>query len=444
MASIACLPAALLTLFTTTADALAHETHAIQRQRVLTGSGLAQTLVFGHLLHPDATLSQLQQTHAGISPQPVSRQALAQHCTEATATFLQTLLEQAAALLFSGDPVALPLLQRFSAVLVLDGSTISLPAALADAWAGCGGRTPGAGAAALKFQVRLDLLRGGLDGFELQAGRAHDATGQAQTAPIPAGALRMADLAYFSLGVLAQLVADGGHFLCRPKLQTHVIDTRGRALPVAHFLAHCRHGRVEQPVLLGQTERLPCRLLAQRLPAAVVAQRLLRLEAAARREGETLSAEQRELAQWVVLVTSAPATLLRVAEALTLYRWRWQVELLFKLWKSDGVGAADWRTRQPWRVLCTLYAKLLACLVQHWLLVATCWVYPDKSLVQAAQTIRSRAVTLLDALQEGVAAIARVIARLTASIATGCTLGRRRARPPAYHRLLLLTEAALS
>ena len=83
MASIACLPTSLQTLFTTTADQLARETGAVQRQRVLTGSRLAQLLVFGYLAAPQATLGQLQQTLAALSPQPVSRQAIAQHGTQA-------------------------------------------------------------------------------------------------------------------------------------------------------------------------------------------------------------------------------------------------------------------------------------------------------------------------------------------------------------------------
>jgi len=444
MTSIAWLPEALQELFTTTADQLARETGAVQRERVITGSRLLQALVFGHLAEPDAPLSQLQRTFCATGAVPISKQALAQHLTEATASFCRAALEAAMCLLFEGAPVAIPLLQRFSAVLVLDSTTITLPAVLADLWAGCGGSSPSAGAAALKVQVRFDLVRGGLDGLELQAGRQHDQTGQVQTAAVPVGALRMADLGYFALEVLAQIVAASGHFLCRPKLQTVLTDAHGRQATVAQYLARNRHGRVDRPVRLGVRHRLPCRLVAQRLPDAVAALRLARLEAAAQREGTHLSAAQRELAHWLVLVTSVPLTLLSFAEALTLYRLRWQVELLFKRWKSAGLQVNQWRTHKPWQVLCLVYSKLLACLVTQWVLVATCWVYADKSLQQAGQALQERALQFLDALQEGVAAIRRVLARLAAIIAGSCSVGRRRSRPPSYHRLLLLTEATLS
>jgi hypothetical protein len=41
-----------------------------------------------------------------------------------------------------------------------------------------------------------------------------------------------------------------------------------------------------------------------------------------------------------------------------------------------------------------MYAKLLAMLVQHWILVVCCRCYPDRSLTKAAHTIRRLALHL--------------------------------------------------
>jgi hypothetical protein len=84
----------------------------------------------------------------------------------------------------SADPVMIPLLQRFSAVYVLDSTTVCLPAALAAVWPGCGGS---GSAASLKLQVRVDLRAGTLTGPELQPGRAHDSSAALHSAPFPAG-----------------------------------------------------------------------------------------------------------------------------------------------------------------------------------------------------------------------------------------------------------------
>jgi hypothetical protein len=82
-----------------------------------------------------------------------------------------------------------------------------------------------------------------------------------------------------------------------------------------------------------------------------------------------------------------PAERLTLQEALVLAHARWQIELLFKLWKSQG-GIDESRSTHPWRILCELCTKLLAMVIQHWVLLTSCWRSPDRSLVKAAQTVR--------------------------------------------------------
>jgi len=73
-----------------------------------------------------------------------------------------------------------------------------------------------------------------------------------------------------------------------------------------------------------------------RVPPAVADERRRKLREALQRQGYTVSKARLALAGWTLLVTNAPATLISVAEALVLYRARWQIELLFKLWKQHG------------------------------------------------------------------------------------------------------------
>ena len=54
------------TVLTETADQLAQETGLIKRQRKLSGASFVQTLVFGWLSNPDATLDELAQTATAI------------------------------------------------------------------------------------------------------------------------------------------------------------------------------------------------------------------------------------------------------------------------------------------------------------------------------------------------------------------------------------------
>jgi IS4 transposase len=87
-------------------------------------------------------------------------------------------------------------------------------------------------------------------------------------------------------------------------------------------------------------------------------------------------------ADWTIYLTNVSSDRLTLQEALVLGRARWQIELLFKLWKRYG-SIDESRSAHPWRILCELYAKLLAMVIQHWVLLTTCWRCPDRSLVKA-------------------------------------------------------------
>ena len=208
MTSIPCLARTLQTLFTTVADAVAAETGFVCRRRKLTGAVFAQTLVFGLLGVPHATLRQLQQA-AATAGTAASVQAIAQRSSQTAATFLQRLLERALETVVTGEPVAIPLLARFPAVVVLDSSGISLPPALASVWRGCGNHTAQGALAALKLQLRYDLCAGGLDLLTLHDGTESDQHAPSQTAPLPPGALRLSDRGFFATGVFAAIVAGG-------------------------------------------------------------------------------------------------------------------------------------------------------------------------------------------------------------------------------------------
>jgi Transposase DDE domain len=434
MASIPEVSVTLQRLFSTTADRLGRETGFVRRARKLTGSAFATTLVFGFLDCATATLRQLQQTAvtAGVA---VTRQAIAQRCTAAAASFLRRLLEEAVRTLVAGEPTAIPLLQRFPAVLVMDSTTIALPAVLRQVWRGCGGSSPTAGAAVLKVQLRLDLCRGGIDVFELTDGKASDQKARSQTAPLPPGALRLSDQGFFCMPVFRSVVAAGAHFLTRPVPGLTVQAGDHPRVSLVRFLEGCASPLVDLPVVVGGTETLACRLLAVPVPAAVVAYRRGKERAEAQREGRAPRATVLRLARWTVALTSLEPSHLTIPEALVLLRLRWQVELVFKRWKSGGGRVEEWRTAKPWQALCTVYAKLLACVVAQWLAAMSCWELADKSLHGALQTVQSWATLLVLGLRRGPARLAQTLTVLTAVIVATCRQQQRRRRPASFQLL---------
>jgi hypothetical protein len=159
-----------------------------------------------------------------------------------------------------------------------------------------------------------------------------------------------------------------------------------------------------------------------------------RLRAIARTKGRMVSARRLALAAWTMLVTNVPADRLSVREALVLGRARWQIELLFKLWKSHG-RVDESRSLKPWRILCEGYAKLLAMVVQHWLVLVSCWAYPHRRLPKAAQMGQKHAIHLASACRR-LPSLVAAITTVRRCLAAGCRMNRRR-KPPNPYQLLL-------
>jgi hypothetical protein len=386
----------------------------VQRQRRISGAQFVQTVVGSFLAQPDASYETMVAVAADLGVS-ISPQGLAERFDDRAVACLKQVLAATMQQAISADPAVLPLLDRFVAVDVQDSTTITLPDLLAKQFVGCGG-SGGRVAAALKAQFRWELRSGRLDGPILQDGRASDRALDFAQRAVP-GTLRLRDLGYWHLDDLVQDARDGRFWLMRLKPGTAIRTRDGQRHDLCDLLANQTSDEVELQVLIGVSQRLPCRLLARRLDQQTAAKRLRQREHTARRKGRTLSATSRVLSQWEVVVTNVPLAQLSLAEAFVLRRVRWQIELLFKLWKQHG-KLDESRGQQGARVLGELYAKFIGLLIQHWLLLAGCWQTADRSLVKAARVVRAWAERLMRALtdqerleallKELMAAIARV------------------------------------
>jgi hypothetical protein len=389
------LAATLQAVFTTEADDAAAAAGLIRRRRRLSGATFVQTLTFGWLANPHAPLEELAELADDLGC-PVSAQALDQRFTPQAVDCLDRVLHAALLRLVGACPVTAPLLQRFTGVYVRDCSTITLPEALAGAWPGGPGAPawPGAG---VKLHVGLELCSGALENLSLQPDKTSDRCCAGTHAPLPAGAILLEDLGFYDGQRLRHYAGQGCYVLSRAPTRLLVRAPGRRPQNLAKFLAGLAEGAFDGWVTVGRRHKgWRCRLIAVRVPAEVAQQRWQRAEEDARRLGRTVSAAKRALCGWTVLLTNAPAALLSAEEALALRRVRWQIELLFRLWKDEG-KVDESRGRKPYRVLCELLAKLLGQLVQHW---ATLLAGSPLEIsgVKAARRIRRRASRLAECL----------------------------------------------
>ena len=426
MSSVTYLSEQLYRLLEERADQIAQQTDCVQRRRKFSGASLLQTLVFGWQQHPDASLEQLAST-AAVADVLVTDTAVHKRFTPQAAKFLHAMLEEACSILVqAAHKVPLPLVRRFRAVVLEDSSSISLPNELAEIWRGCGGNQDHTDAA-VKLHVRWELKRGRLWGPKLTDGRTSDRRSPFNEEAIEPGSLSVKDLGYFHLERIAERRRAGAYTLTRWQAGTALFTPEGKKLPL-HDVLPQRVGQMKElHVLVGATARLPMRLLMLKVPKEVGDQRRKDLLADAKRRGQQISEETLRLADWTILLTDVSAKRLRFEEALVLLRERWQMELLYKLWKSDGL-IDEWRTENPWRVVCELYAKLIGMLIQHWLIVLFAWHDPQRSLVKLAQVVRDTSWVLMDALA-GHRRVRAALQLMGRRMRSGCQMNKRKQRP---------------
>lgn len=415
------------------AEEVAKESNVIKRQRKFTAATLAQTFVLGFLQNANASDEDLAQM-AGILGVHVTAQAVEQRYSPELGDFLERLFRRAITTVLQSQKSLAPILDRFTDVLLLDSTTFTLPAELAELFPGCGG-SYGGGKAAIKFQVQFSLKWGALDTIKIEPGRDCDQKTTLQDDALAPGTLRIADLGYYDTEVFERYGQNGVYWLSRLMCGTNTYSVDGERLDLMEWLA-AKGPLVDDKILVGAKRKLECRIIAWRVPEEVANRRRQKVIGEHRRKGRTPSQERLAWCDWMVLITNVPAEMLSPEEACVLYRSRWQIELVFKRWKSQGM-IADLQGSTVCRKMAKVWARLLAVIVQHWLLLTSVWGDRTKSLTKACNAIRKFAVSLAAGIRD-VAGICDAIELLLE--ATHSTVQQNKRKNPSTFELLHQTE----
>lgn len=327
----------------------------MQRHSPLGGLVFLQASVFGFIADPEANLDDLAQVCADLKVK-ITAQGFDQRITPHAITFLKEMLSQALEYFKNQTPLPLPILQQFKAINLVDSTVLSLPDNMVEEYPGCGGN---GAAASLKVQLNFEFLHGNLEQIVFQPGKAPDQNFTAYLERVQPGSLNLNDLGYFRLENLKTIDQDKeAYYISRYLFGTGLSTPQGEPIDLAQRLKTAPRQPFEQAVLLGSQEHLACRLICIPLPQAVADRRRQKATENARRKGRTPSQEYLSLLDWLIFVTNVPQAMLSIEQVALLYRVRWQIELVFKLWKSYG-RLAHIQGRRRERVLYEIYAKMI-------------------------------------------------------------------------------------
>ncbi len=363
----------------------------------------------------------------------ISREALHQRFTASAAAFLRHCLHTVLRHKLQTVPIRTKLLQPFARVLLVDSSSWDVSEKLSAVLPGSGGN---ASRANCKLQTVYDYKQGALTFLADTAGTVPD---NRYTDHLPALVnktdLLLFDQGYFKLATFNALMAKGAFFLTRLFLDTTLHDSQTRErVDLGQVLRAAPGSTYERLVRMGQgpNQTGACRLVCLRVPLQVAQARRRRFKAHARRQGRTGSPRHVAWCDWTLLITNVPEPWLPPDMVRALYTLRWQIELLFKQFKSI-LRVHQSTTGNVHRLRCELYGKLIAAVwVQRLHAVAntTLWntARQEISLAKLYKRLQERAFLLAQLVMGSEAQARAYLSQELETLLRHCRKHRQRSR----------------
>lgn len=200
------------------------------------------------------------------------------------------------------------------------------------------------GGKGVKAQIKIDVIH------DLKSGSTIDARLFRGNEPdqglacrilsfLKGGELVIRDLGYFVLKSLKGIADMGSYFLSRVKANTNFFLNREdeNPLDLSQYLKKkvCSGSQfIEIKGYVG-SDKVAARLIIYGQPQEVTNKRLRDAIKNARNQSFTLSESKKLALSYSMFITNAPEELLSAGMVGTVYRLRWEIELVFKRWKSQ-------------------------------------------------------------------------------------------------------------
>ncbi len=425
----------MLTDFLTSDDieATARRTGFVKRTSKITGKLFLTLVTFGTWSEAKTTLAQLAAKVTQLDQDvAVSPEAIHQRMNKKALAFLQEMIRQALAKVQSLEHVCDDgLFTSFTKVYLADSTGFALPDSLHTLFPGSGGSASKAGA---KIQAVWDYKNSVFDHFALTPWNIPDQKYIDKVVAVAQKAvLFLFDLGYFKLQAFARIADAGGYFLSRLNHQTTILDAeteRLQPLDLVAFLSTVESHSTEKAIFLGAKERVASRLVAYRLPEPIVNTRRRVANKKAKKKGYTPSKAHRALLAWNLFITNVPDTIWKTATVGKVYPLRWQIELIFKSWKSY-LHLASIKTTKEDTTLCYLYGRMLLILLNYALcpqMRATVWLKKKRelSVVKLVRHFQALADPWMHALFQSEFTLRRFLQRACAAAERLVTKASRR------------------
>lgn len=341
-------------------DKTARQTGFVERSGKIDAFKFLTCLMFNERSQKDTSLLNLKLDFLEQHDCDVSRIAIHKRFNSGAVDFMKTVLSQHIARRFTPGPV---MLTKFTGIPIKDSTKFSIPRSLYKDYPGYNGFHPGQ--ALMNLQYEFDIISGNWKRFEItKATRNDQEDSKATLDNIDAGNLLLRDLGYVTMAYLKGVTKREAYYLNRLPTNINVFQKEGQDVKkidwseVDKAMKKGKLDEMELSVLLGNEEMLPSRLIIQPVSEEVYQERIRKASKHAKSKGCQLSKEYKIKSRYNLFITNTSKDQLDITEIRQVYRLRWQIELIFKTWKSNLKIHMTKKVKKE-RFECQLIAKII-------------------------------------------------------------------------------------
>jgi hypothetical protein len=305
-------------------------------------------------------------------------------------------------------------LKSFNRVIVKDSSKFDLNARVKNKLPGFGGSASEAGVC---LQYEFDIKSGYVNDLNIMPANSSDSKNALSTIDtISKGDLTIRDLGYFVTEYFEKISEKGAFFLSRLNTSVSVYKkNQNGELKELNFgvlyqnMMKQNIKTLDMDVFIHRDKKLPVRLIIEPVSEEVYNQRIKKIGSYNKKKGHQLTQSCRDRSRFNLFITNIPSDNLDKQTIIKIYKVRWQIELVFKIWKSifglDNVAPMKYE-----RLMASLNAKLLIVLVNWQTIIAHRYHLFNKkerllSLIKCFKTLKDNGHQLRNVLTNGMKGI---------------------------------------
>lgn len=261
----------------------------------------------------------------------IRKQSLQDRFNGSASNFMKKMVEHALSKKLALDKEKIAC--KFGRIVINDSTVFQLPEHYSDTYKGCGG---GASIAGIKNQYCYDLLAQEIIDITVQEGNESDYKYSLQD--LRKNDLRIEDLGYFKIERFEKVQAAEACFLSRLKYGVTIFTLENGAykkLDLLKVISKMKEGEIKNiQVYLGEKEKLLTRLVLEKVPEQAANEKRRKLKTDKQNKRKAISKERLAFCDVNAFISNCSQEQLPNHLLRQCYSLRWQIEIMFKAWKS--------------------------------------------------------------------------------------------------------------